>query len=537
MEKEISDPKQRWALAAISFIFVAFGQPAWIAVLAPVAAACGYALFWKTLLVIPSFKRRFWFATAWYFGVQAIQLSWMTSFEYQGYYILFFYLFLAAGLGIQFGLLSLFVPVDPLTKLGTARILAIASVWTLMEWMRLYFLCGFSFNQVGMALSSFTLPLQLAAIGGIFGLSFWVMMTNLFALKAFCNLKNKKALSLWGVLALFPYFFGFGHVVYHDQEKSSGHTVSATLVQTALLPAQKVPIEGRMAEFIPPIQQWKEIFTLLKAEKDEKTELIVLPEIAVPFQSHMPLYSQKEITEMLGQDFYSCVSASKEKMSNACLTQALANYFNAEVIMGLETQEEAKSYNAVFHFAPHSQTIQRYEKRVLLPLAEYLPWEWLRPLVKYYGINDFFSPGTKAKIFFSKLPISASICYEEMFSDLMREGRQEGGSIFVNVTNDNWYPSSRLFKQHLHHAKVRAIENGVPLLRACNSGVTAIIDSLGRIRVSLEEGKMGVLNYTLDVYHYKTIYTFCGDKGVVILCFVFLIVFWFFRFVKKPSQN
>jgi len=94
----------------ISFGLVAFGQPAWFPWLSPLSAALGYALFWNALLELP-FRRfsKVCTAVVWYTAVQLIQLSWMTSTEYHGFYILAVYAFLALWLGVQFGVVTFFL--------------------------------------------------------------------------------------------------------------------------------------------------------------------------------------------------------------------------------------------------------------------------------------------------------------------------------------------------------------------------------------------------------------------------------------------
>ena len=187
---------------------------------------------------------------------------------------------------------------------------------------------------------------------------------------------------------------------------------------------------------------------------------------------------------------------NEQKVSNAFWAQAIANYFNAELIAGMDEEDklEKKYYSAAFHFIPGGSQINRYEKQVLVPLAEYLPFEWCRSFVAYYGIEEFFTQGQECKVFNHKIPLSISICYEETFSNLIRDGRVKGARLFVNVTNDNWYPSSRLAAQHFDHGRLRAIENGVPLVRACNSGITAAVDSLGRTVAQMDEKKKGALS-------------------------------------------
>ena len=143
-------------------------------------------------------------------------------------------------------------------------------------------------------------------------------------------------------------------------------------------------------------------------------------------------------------------------------------------------------------------------------------------------IVDFFTHGKEAKVFEGNCPLNISICYEECFSHLMREGKLNGAKLFVNVTNDAWYPSSRLPLKHFDLGKLRAIENGVPLVRACNTGVTAAVDSLGRVVDTLGNEKLewqkGVLFVPLDLYSYPTLYTYFGDYLIVAISLFFLII-------------
>ncbi|MBI3211753.1 MAG: hypothetical protein HYZ47_03605 [Simkania negevensis] len=122
-----------------------------------------------------------------------------------------------------------------------------------------------------------------------------------------------------------------------------------------------------------------------------------------------------------------------------------------------------------------------------------------------------------------KVPESISICYEETFSHLIREDRLKGAKLLINLTNDAWYPSSTLPLQHFYHGKVRALENGVPLVRACNSGVTAAVDSLGRV-IGIFQGskgesqwEQGPLFASLSLYSYTTLYSLVGNAPLLFL--------------------
>lgn len=548
-------------LFIISFLIVAFGQPSWIPWLAPLAATIGYALFWKVLVGIESKFKRFCIASLWFTFVQCIQLSWMTSIDFQGVYILFAYFWLATWLGVQFGLLSLFIPLEGPIK--TSRIFAIAASWALFEWARFYFLCGFSWSPSGLALTSSLLSLQLASVGGVLGLSFWVMLTNGFAYNLLDllfrrELPSFKKSSAFALVALLPYLFGICHLGYHDRHLAlnpPSKEVTVALIQTGLLPPEKLVLQEHLHHFISPWDQWKRILHFLKSVESSDLDLIVFPEVAVPFHADKAIYPHeivvKFLVEGLGERVLEVLpplhtpfaekkfAGGQERwmVSNSYWTQALANYFTAEVVIGLEDEDRQakKSYNAAFYFVPYGTSSQRYEKQVLLPMAEYLPCRGFLPFVETYGIKDFFTKGTETKIYNGYVPLAISICYEETFPDLIRQARYKGAEILVNVTNDNWYPSSKLPQQHFDLGRLRAVENGFPLFRSCNTGVSAAIDALGRVACKMHElddnGEYlaGPMVVTLPVNHHQTIYTKCGDGGVVGLSLILLASFFKFR--------
>ncbi|NGX39646.1 MAG: Apolipoprotein N-acyltransferase [Chlamydiae bacterium] len=535
----------------ISCLIVAFGQPSFAPWLSPLAAAFGYALFWRAIRIFPFSKQRFWRAGVWYSFISLVQLSWMSSIEFQGIYILFVWLFLSLCLGVQFGLLSILIPYNrPLTM---ARILAMASVWTLLEWSRFHILCGYSWNLSGMALSVAP-ALQFAALFGILGLSFWVVFVNLLAVRAFLR-RGIFHYAIWIGAALIPYAFGQVHTLYHERQmakKENAKDFSCLLVQTGLLPSEKMPLGGRIRSFISPYDQWKRILTFLQSEGDKGAQLIVLPEAVVPFENGRCVYEREKVEgifqEVFGKDcrrdFPSMVApfgvAGEGRVSNAFWTQTISNLFDSEIVVGLtHSEDNGNSYVSAFHLQPHREEQERYDKQVLMPLAEYLPSRWLLPLVRSYGVSGFFTRGKQERVFDGEIPLSVSICYEETFPHIIRQGRRKGAKLLVNVTNDGWYPYSRLPSQHFEHARLRSVENGAALIRACNTGVTAAIDSLGRTVAKLDEcddqGQIlaGALFAKFNPYEYFTLYTLWGNWGIVSLSLFFIGIF---AFLKKEFR-
>ena len=517
-----------------SLIIVALGQPAWFHFLSPVAAALGFGLFWTGLSALRLCKRQeFYVGWGWFFFIQLVQLSWMTSIEFQGYYILFVYGILSLFLGLQFGFFSFLVLKEQ--RFYLPRILALCGVWTLLEWGRFYVLCGFSWNLLGLTLSSYPLSVQMASWVGVLGLSFWVVLTNLYAFYCLKGGARKSQKIGWCACVLFPYLYGlvvFG--VSYGEEKKRG-SLEVLLVQPGLLPSQKIPLLGREMEFISPWEQWSSILRLIGSYRSASVDLIALPESAVPFLAWQFVYEHESAKELIVQVFgkkaqcfmpdESDASIREGRVSNAFFCQFLANYFLADMVIGMDDKGgDGAYYSAAFHFSPYGEGVHRYEKRILLPLAEALPFAWARPLAKKYGIESFYTHGKESKVFFGRVPISLSICYEETFPDLMREGREKGAVLFVNVTNDNWYPASKLAKQHFDHGRLRAVENGVSLVRACNSGITSAVDCLGRTVGELRADK-GALLTSVPIYQKNTLYTVVGDAGIVGICLGFLFFY------------
>ena len=125
-------------LLIVSFFLIAYGQPARFPLLGLGASAFGLALFWRAMLCFPSSLQRFWLSAGWFFASQLIQLSWMSQTQYMGPFIVVVYIGVNAALGLQFAALSLWVGRERERTFLSA--LALAGLWTLLEWSRLFLL-------------------------------------------------------------------------------------------------------------------------------------------------------------------------------------------------------------------------------------------------------------------------------------------------------------------------------------------------------------------------------------------------------------
>lgn len=522
----------------LSFLIVAFGQNAWIGPFSYFSSFLGYALFWGTF--IRREKYGFVISFLWFAAVQAIQLSWFTSTTLQGVATLFVYALLIIGIGLQFAFLSYLIVRANLAKI--INLLALASFWTLTEWGRIFILCGFTFNPVGLSLASNEISLQVASIAGVYGLTFLVIFTNLLGVKALCISKKLKDISIYLAVAIFPYLFGFLHENFWDATLKETKTLSAILVQPALLPQEKEFHAELKEQFISPLTQWNRIFHFIK-EANHSANLIVLPEGSLPFGANLAIYPLESVEKIFGkaslqhfpplQKPFAANFGGKWFVTNLFLAKTLSNLFNSDIILGLDDFDPISkcSYNAAFHLSPLSNNIERYEKRVLVPIGEYLPFSFLSKIAAEHGITDFFQKGKKAKIFkCKKIDVSPSICYEELFAHMIREGILLKASLLVNITNDVWYINSRLPIQHFENGKIRAVENGVPAIRVCNTSVTGAIDHLGRVVKIFEkkgqktETLAGSLYVEIPLKSNPTLFSFWGNSFIISISTGFIVL-------------
>lgn len=563
----------RWIYVVASFILVAFGQPAWIPAFGLIAAICGYALFWRVLLCFSIPSQRFWYAFIWFFCIQLVQISWFISHPYL--YIFAVYLFIASLLGAQFGIVGIFINSKMISSIW--RIIALACLWTTFEWSRLFLLSGFSFNPIGAALGGSIYSLQMASLFGIFGLSFWVVLTNLLALRAWTPSNKLFKTLAWLAVALIPYFFGVGHLYLHTQQMNlqpeSTVPFKAVLVQTAFPVEESIDFTNKQTMISYVKNEWKTILSITKKHLGKPIDLIALPEFVVPFGTYATIYPYQDVvtifSESLGPETIEHLpspgwplgslivdNGNEEIMvNNAFWVQSIANVFNAHVIAGLEDADdlpnlEREYYSAAIYFQPQlnqannalksqlpSYNCERYEKRVLVPMGEYIPFSFCRELAQQYGVFGSFTAGKEAKVIqCGHTKLSPSICYEETFGDIIREGKVKGANMLVNLTSDVWYPNSRLPLQHLEHARFRTVENGVPLIRACNTGITTSIDSLGKTIAVLGGENPEKFEWAADslytevpTYNYTTLYSLYGDKLIIGFSLLVVLLSAFFR--------
>ena len=398
---------------------------------------------------------------------------------------------------------------------GISRILVLAASFGLFELLRGWAFTGFPWNSLGTMLTSNLWFMQSAAIIGMDGLSLIAVL--LFASPALLSDHKGRwrgyALPVLLLLALAVW--GYMRPVYMPIV-DGGKTIEARLAQPSIPQNLKWDTTEKQKIFDQLI--------LLTTQKGEKSpDLIVWPETALPYL----LQERPQTLSDMGD-------ALKE--GQLILTGAIR-------VEG-ETAGNARYYNSVLAINDKGEVAGAADKLHLVPFGEYLPLaDWLRPL----GVNPLvvapgaFSPGlAPERITGPKgILIVPLICYEVIFSGpVMRQVK--GADLIVNVTNDAWYGVTPGPYQHFRQAQLRAVENGLPLLRVGNNGLSALIDPLGNIIGGLALNAVAISDVRVNIAKSRTFYAQYGTiiplALVALSAFMAIILLLFSRFWPRRRQ-
>jgi apolipoprotein N-acyltransferase len=189
-----------------------------------------------------------------------------------------------------------------------------------------------------------------------------------------------------------------------------------------------------------------------------------------------------------------------------------------------------RAYNSIYVIDHDGSVLSVYDKLHLVPFGEYLPFQdWMEKLgfEQLTKVQGGFIAGTRRRTMEvpnapRALPL---ICYEAIFPGNVAPNDDRPGWI-INLTNDGWFGISTGPYQHLQQARLRAIEEGLPLVRAANTGISAVVDPLGRIVARLGLGVEGVLDSSLPVAIAPTIYARSGDipAGLIVIAGLIFVV-------------
>jgi apolipoprotein N-acyltransferase len=445
----------------------------------------------------------FWIGKA--FLVQADEFEWLLPFAVVGL-PMFLAFFTALGALIARALWSS----------GAARIFAFALGLSITDWLRGHVLTGFPWNSFGYALGDVSFFSQGAAYVGLWGLTLIALLV--FASPAALIDKSKRGFLLPVFCALVLAGLAcFGAYRLSSIEVGSVPGTKLRIMQPNLTQDERfrtsakneimdryVSISDRAAS--PEVQGVKDVTHLF------------WPESAFPF------FLERE-ADMLAR-------ISKLIAPNTFLVTGAARY---EEPSG--QGKEPRYYNSIRVIGPDGAIVATYDKVHLVPFGEYLPFQnFLESLglEQLTRVRGGFTAGPKLRALnIPGLPPAAPlICYEAIFPGaVIPDGPRPAW--MLNVSNDAWFGITPGPYQHLAQARLRAVEEGLPLVRATNNGVSAMIDPLGRIWKSIPLGQEGVLDSPLPAPINATFYAKYRDLPSLVLALCFAA----FAFAARKKRN
>jgi apolipoprotein N-acyltransferase len=371
-----------------------------------------------------------------------------------------------------------------------AAILVLPAVWTLAEWMRGWFLTGFTWLQIGY--SQIDTPLAgYAPLFGVYGLSLCAALSAALLCAALArDVSSRLRAGALGALALL--WLGGAVLAQIEWSREAGSPLRVALVQG------NIPQDLKWA---PSMREASvELYTRLSRPHWASSDLVVWPETAIP----MTYAEARPWLEALAAE---------------------ADAGGASLLAGLiyVDPRSGRYYNSMVNAARHHEI---YHKRHLVPFTEYLPFRSvLGDLIDAFAIpmSDFASGAA------NQPPISAagqrlgmSICFEDAFGEELIRDLPEA-TLLVNVSNDAWFRDSAAPAQHLQIARMRALETGRWLARGTNTGMTAIIDHRGRLTAVAPPFTAHVLTGEVQPRTGSTPYVLIGNQGFLLLALCMLL--------------
>ncbi|MBS7810483.1 apolipoprotein N-acyltransferase [Roseococcus pinisoli] len=352
---------------------------------------------------------------------------------------------------------------------GWPRLLGFAGAWVVAELLRGWLFTGFSWNLLGTVWAFRTEPLQLASLIGVHGLSF------LTVLLAGLPVLRRRGAALAG-LAVLVLWMGFG--VWRLRDNPPAETpVRVVLVQGNVAQEVKWDASQRMPIFRRYIGLSAEGARAATAAHPGQPVLVIWPETASPF--------------LLAQDPEARRLAAEALPPGGML---LAGTVRAE---WNQEGQLSRLYNSLVAVDPAGELVGVFDKAHLVPFGEYMPLGGLLPIRMVTGGVDFSAgPGPGVLALPGGLPAPGPlICYEVIFPAAVVGAERPGW--LLNVTNDAWFGWSAGPYQHLAAARLRAVEEGLPMVRAAQTGVSAVFDASGREVTRLGLGGVGTIEAAL----------------------------------------
>jgi apolipoprotein N-acyltransferase len=384
-------------------------------------------------------------------------------------------------------------------------ILVTPALWVTLEWVRAHLLSGFPWASLGYSQYLHGPLIQVAEWTSVYGISFALVLGNVVIAQLLYGARYRvwRDWALPCGLAVLCLAAVWGHGLWRLQQLSAAapapNDLGVALLQGNIEQSLKWDRAAREEIF--------EVYSTLtrEAAADPAVHLIVWPEAATPF-----LFAND-------RDWRARLLALAQAVGRPLLfgSPSYAREGDQDVM-----------YNSAFLVGPEAMVLGRYDKIHLVPFGEYIPLRralfFLEKLVE--GVGDFRSGEAYTVMAVPHGRFAVLICFEVIFPDLVRHFARHGAQFLVNITNDAWFGYSPASYQHLSMVVFRAVENRLPIVRAANTGISAIIEPTGRVKQQTDLfTRTWIKGYITPAGGQPTLYTRWGDLFVY-SCWLMMVV-------------
>lgn len=357
---------------------------------------------------------------------------------------------------------------------GLGRILALGFGFGIAEWLRSFVLTGFPWNAIGYAAMPVPVLMQSSVIVGLLAMN--VLAVIVFALPALAAGRRDLKTGLALAVVLIAAHVGFG-VFRLSTAQIEPKGPQVRIIQPSIAQNLKWDADARRGIF--------DKYLAMTAEAPEdgkaKPQIVIWPETAVPYILTKTPEALKAIADTLSDG-----------------QMLLAGAIRMEEPGG---SEQPLYYNAIYAINSNGEITGAADKVHLVPFGEYVP---LENILRGFGVSEVIelpggftaAPARQSLGVIDGFNVLPLICYEAIFPSEMNYQGAPADAI-VNVTNDAWYGNSPGPYQHFRQAQLRAVEQGMPLVRAANNGLSGVVDPYGRIIDALALDAVGVVDVQL----------------------------------------
>ena len=380
-------------------------------------------------------------------------------------------------------------------------------IMSAMEWIRGHAFTGFPWNVYGMAWVDYPAMIQIANVFGVYGLSLLTILCGGwlgFLAKGDLNKPDKIRISAF-LIVMFVSIFTYGHMRLSQNPTQYNAAIAVRIISPNIPQDEKWDPALYSQNFVKTIDAISPYFNPTETVT-VPTRILLLPETAFGSQFLNDENARSMIQKTLSSynsDTYLFAGALRRE---AAKTPDKYDYFNS--LIALDETLTPRAVFDKFHLVPFGE---------YMPLQDYIP---LAPIAAFEGLSK--GSGLQTWTIDKIPPVSPLICYEIIFPNAVKNYKSTPRAEWIaNATNDAWYGISPGPYQHLAQAQMRAVEEGVPVARAANTGISAMIDSYGRIVKQSELFKTSAFETYLPLSaSSRTFYSVYGDKLFYLLLLI-----------------